>query len=382
MAGRWIELRKAIFRLALGALLLLSFALAVPAEAETAVLSGSFTVHLIISNVSASTIGLSTATISWETNGNATSQVFYDTQSHADLADYTHHSDNITALVTQHSISLTGLSSSTTYHYRMKSVDSVDNSEIIAISEDFTFKTKTTGSGGGGEGGGGGGGSGTIQTLKFDESSVVIASSIRIDSAGITQNSGQLTTSDGILTLNVNAGTRLLDNTGQPLTLITSHIPSAFPTPPSPWVILLTYDLGPGGAAFSPPITLILKYKSLSLPQGVSEISLYLAFWNGSEWQALQSIVDTQAKTVSGSLSHFALFALIGKQKILTPPSTPTPTPTLTPTITPAPTTTPTPTPLPDQTIVHINWWWLGGFLVIIAMLIFISFFYLKRPRR
>ena len=47
MAGRRIKLRRAIFRLALGILLLLlSFALAAPTAAESSVLTGSFTVQL------------------------------------------------------------------------------------------------------------------------------------------------------------------------------------------------------------------------------------------------------------------------------------------------------------------------------------------------
>jgi hypothetical protein len=54
MVGRLIKLERAIFRLVLGMLMLLSFAPAEPAVAETAVLPGSFTVQLVIFNITSS----------------------------------------------------------------------------------------------------------------------------------------------------------------------------------------------------------------------------------------------------------------------------------------------------------------------------------------
>jgi hypothetical protein len=389
MTGRRIELRRAIFRLTLGILvLLLSFAPAAPTAAESSVLTGSFVIQLAISNVSASNIGLSNATISWETNGNATSQVFYDTQSHANLADYPHHSDNFTALVTQHSISLTGLSSSTTYHYSVKSVASVDNSEFIAISEDFTFKTKTS-SGDGGEGGGGGGeaGGGTTSILKLEESSGLTESTIWLDSAGIAQNSGRITTKDGKVSFQIDAGTRMLDSAGQPLTLLSVKVPNFTVPSSSPNVIVMVYDFSPAGATFVPPITLIMRYNPKTLPSGVLESSLYIAYWNGVEWQAPQSKVDTQVDTVTGLVSRFTLFALMGKPAAPTVTTTSPPTPTLKPTPlpTPMPTLTPiltpTPTPTPDLLIFRLRWWLLAGLLVIITMVVYIKMFILKRPR-
>ncbi|GAI48448.1 unnamed protein product, partial [marine sediment metagenome] len=48
----------------------------------------SATVPLVISDVSAPSIGYYGATISWKTNGDATSQVFYGTVYHDDIALY------------------------------------------------------------------------------------------------------------------------------------------------------------------------------------------------------------------------------------------------------------------------------------------------------
>lgn len=109
---------------------------AVAAGGVTVTVSGALT----ISEVSASNIGYYGATISWKTNGDATSQVYYDTVSHEDRGDY---ADNVTddSLVSEHSIALTGLASWTTYHYRVRSVATIDSTEFIAISEDGTFRT-------------------------------------------------------------------------------------------------------------------------------------------------------------------------------------------------------------------------------------------------
>ena len=104
----------------------------------------SGTVPLVTYEVSVSNIGRFSATISWKTNGNATSQVFYDITFHEDIADYAYSTSKDTALVTEHSVYLTGLSPLTTYHYRVKSVAVVDSTEFTAISEDYTFTTSAT----------------------------------------------------------------------------------------------------------------------------------------------------------------------------------------------------------------------------------------------
>jgi hypothetical protein len=123
--------------------MLVLVSLLLPAVAQGGV-TGSFTMELVISNVSASSIGDQSATISWQTNGNANSQVFYDTQFHENVADYAYQSGIDPTLVAEHSIPLTGLSPSTTYHYRAKSVALVDSTEFIAISQDYTFATLST----------------------------------------------------------------------------------------------------------------------------------------------------------------------------------------------------------------------------------------------
>ena len=84
-------------------------------------------VPLVTFDVSASNIGYYSATISWKTNGLADSLVEYGTTTAYGYIVYN------PTLVSEHSITLTGLSSSTTYHDRVKSVTA---DGIQAISDD------------------------------------------------------------------------------------------------------------------------------------------------------------------------------------------------------------------------------------------------------
>jgi hypothetical protein len=89
----------------------------------------------VITAVSATNVTASGATITWTTNNPANSQVEYGT-----TASYGTLTTLDPALVTGHSEALSGLSSSTLYHYRVHSADASGNQ---AVSGDFTFTTVT-----------------------------------------------------------------------------------------------------------------------------------------------------------------------------------------------------------------------------------------------
>jgi hypothetical protein len=114
---------------------------AAPVMAEGGGTEVTGTVPLVTSNVTASSITTSSAVISWQTSSNATSQVFYDIVYREDIDDYVYHTPEYTTPVSEHSVHLTGLSPSTTYHYRARSVAVVDSTEFTAISDDYTFTT-------------------------------------------------------------------------------------------------------------------------------------------------------------------------------------------------------------------------------------------------
>jgi len=100
----------------------------------------------VISNVRATSITTTSATITWTTNEPSNSTVEYGitTAYGSTKSDAT--------MDTTHSMGLTGLSASTTYHYRVKSTDAADNS---AVSGDCIFTTESAPVRGGGGGGGG-----------------------------------------------------------------------------------------------------------------------------------------------------------------------------------------------------------------------------------
>src|SRR3989441_9209986 len=83
--------------------------------------------------MSASGITSTSATITWATDEASDSQVEYGT-----TTAYGQVSALASALVTSHSVGLSGLSASTVYHYRVKSRDAVGN---LAVSGDVTFTT-------------------------------------------------------------------------------------------------------------------------------------------------------------------------------------------------------------------------------------------------
>lgn len=112
---------------------------ATPVTAATGATGVTGSVPLVTYNISASDIGHFTAIISWETNADATSQVFYDTRSHEDIADYRFRTTEDTTLVSEHSVTLGRLRPGTTYHFRVRSA--IPGTEFVAISDDYTFTT-------------------------------------------------------------------------------------------------------------------------------------------------------------------------------------------------------------------------------------------------
>ncbi len=84
-----------------------------------------------------SAIGSTTATVSWHTDEPATSKVYYSTSSPVDLLSASFVSSG--ALVANHSVNLTGLSASTTYHVVVQSSDSSGNTATTSGTSFITL---------------------------------------------------------------------------------------------------------------------------------------------------------------------------------------------------------------------------------------------------
>jgi len=106
----------------------------VAATGATAV-TGS--VPLVAYEVFVAHVGHFTATLSWKTNGAATSQVFYDTVSHNSVVEYALCAGERKALTEKHKVTLNRLSLSTTYYYRVRSA--AGSAEFV--SNEYTFTT-------------------------------------------------------------------------------------------------------------------------------------------------------------------------------------------------------------------------------------------------
>ena len=91
----------------------------------------------VISNISSGIPTTTAATITWTTDEISDSQVEYGLD-----VNYGSSTTLNANLVTNHSQTLTGLTASTTYHYRVKSKDASGN---LATSADFIFTTAATG---------------------------------------------------------------------------------------------------------------------------------------------------------------------------------------------------------------------------------------------
>jgi hypothetical protein len=94
-------------------------------------------VALTISDVSAIRISHNHATVCWNTDGKATSQIFYDTVSHDTSSDYAYCTAERKALAERHRAILDKLSPSTAYYYRVRSA--AGSAEFI--SDECTFTT-------------------------------------------------------------------------------------------------------------------------------------------------------------------------------------------------------------------------------------------------
>lgn len=101
---------------------------------------GGDTTPPVISSVNAASVTASGASVSWTTNEISDSQVEYGTSTTYGSATTLN-----TSMTTSHNGTLSGLTASTMYHYRVRSKDAAGN---LGVSGDLTFTTAASGGGG------------------------------------------------------------------------------------------------------------------------------------------------------------------------------------------------------------------------------------------
>ena len=188
----------------------------------------------------------------------------------------------------------------------------------------------------------------------------VIQTNVFLNSSGVSQTAGQISTTNGNVSFNVAAGTKMLTANGLPLNTVTvTPVPPSAPPAGSGIIVALmsvgtevnttgvstgvvvqnviqgnAFEFGPSGATFNPPLTMTLTYDPATIPAGVSETSLFLAYYDTTtgQWIALPgSVDDPVTHTVTAPTSHFTKFSVMAPR--LTPTSTTTPTTLSVPTL-------------------------------------------------
>jgi len=165
-----------------------------------------------------------------------------------------------------------------------------------------------------GGGGGGGAAPGTTYLYEFITSSGKFVVSVVAKSE------------DGICKLSIPRDTISLKTNGQrptKITIVKISVPHGAPQNMS--TIGNAYDLGPDGLTFDPPVTLTFTYDPASLPEGINEENLVIAYYDATagKWVELKCVVDAANNKITASVSHFTTFAIIGA--ITPPPPLPAP---------------------------------------------------------
>jgi hypothetical protein len=217
---------------------------------------------------------------------------------------------------------------------------------------------------------------------------------------GVVTEPMTLALENGKVSVQIDKGTVLKQADGQILKGISANPLPYVPAAPLGGIFTPAYEFTPSGARFDPPLTVTLKYDPALLPQGMTEKDLRVGYYNGANWEVLDSTVDTTAKTVTTRISHFSVYALTGNAAQATAPTAAT---TVTTPATGAATSIPTPAatvasattavPLTSSAVtsatltgtpgdvvnVGTSWGLIAGIVVIVIIAVGVLFFVLKK---
>jgi hypothetical protein len=139
--------------------------------------------------------------------------------------------------------------------------------------------------------------------------------------------SGEMRTPDNRLMLHIPAGTFIRNAASQPQEFISATLVAEPLAAAAHQVLIAAYALGTPGAVFNPTVGLTFTYQDSELPPSAAEDALYIAEWNGSNWNKLSGIVDLGANTVSTTIASFTTYGLFANaQPQVTTTTDPTPT--------------------------------------------------------
>ena len=221
---------------------------------------------------------------------------------------------------------ISGLSPGTTYYFQAKADGGPIHGLALGGVKSFTALSTPSGTGGGGVGGGGGGGGGSLGGTTVTLAGFT-TTTLQLDSSGAVPQDVRLSSGDGTVIVELSAGAKLIEATGETLKSMAWSGAAVLTGVPPDRVVISAWSLGPNGARFDPGITLTAKFDPQILPSRIEASGLYLAYWTDDAWNGLTSTVDAHAGTVTAEVTHFTLFALMGKSPApaAAPPTTAAP---------------------------------------------------------
>ena len=133
------------------------------------------------------------------------------------------------------------------------------------------------------------------------------------DSQGVFTEEVTAVSDDNLLSATIEQNTVGQTAEGEPLGNITITQMTAPPAPPTDTTVIgLTYDLGPDGATFDPPLDLSFSFDASLIPAGADPASMRVAYWDGSEWVVLPNqTIDMVTGEIRVPVSHFTEFQII-----------------------------------------------------------------------
>ncbi len=235
-------------------------------------------------------------------------------------------------------------------------------------------------------GGGGGSGGSSHSVVTYEGTGVVSTSS-----SGIVTRTIAVLADDDSAKLTLQAGVRALDADGNPINSITIERVGDVPAAPAGAVFSISgyvYECGPAGTTFDPGMTLTATLSEEDWNQMIASGQVPTIKWYNAEtdaWEDVPTTVNAATRTVTATITHFSMFAVVYTTGVL-PTTSPTEVVTTSPTEV-APTTPDTAdrrTPVHADRHRHRRDPRRGGSSVLLhgeeEQLIFLSFLFPKNP--
>ena len=225
------------------------------------------------------------AVITWTTDRTATSKIQYGLT--------TSYGDEVSSVLytTSHSLSLIGLSASTTYHYKIYAIDKSNVTGYYSDKNFTTLKGETEPVTGGGTVTGDAGGSGTAISAGGGTAGAVFP-------AGAISGEAEL----------------VITPIGSSDAIVGSPPTGSFMIGGYVYEFSMISD-GEEITSFDEEITITMTYTDDQI-SGIDESTLQIYYWDEdiSEWVALETTIDTTTNTATATTTHFSYFTLIGEQ--------------------------------------------------------------------